>query len=274
MKIITFANNKGGSAKTTTTTTVAHGLTLMLQKSNMPNTNVLVVDTDSQAHSTLLLTGRKDYAKHETLAGVLSVHDSGEDAEPILRNAIVRSTWNNNLHVLPAHTALDDTEQSLVGRSGNVHWLRRILNKLADDYALILIDTCPKFSLLTEMALLASNDVMIPVAPQYLDADGLLSMINKVYNIRNEWERSEPNVTGIIVAKFSSRVNGHNEIRDGIAKHPDIGNMYLGTVPLNSEIEYSHAYQKSIFEYNPNCKGAQAYIGVIQEIAKLVFVRT
>jgi chromosome partitioning protein len=271
MKVITFANNKGGSAKTTTTTTVAHGLTIMLQSAKVPNPKVLVVDTDSQAHATLLLTGRKDYPESETLIAVLEAQRTGGDVKAALKQAIIPSTWDNNLHVLPASVGLDNTEESLVGQDGNVFFLHRILRLIKSQYAAILIDTCPKFSMLTKMALLASDEVMIPVAPQYLDADGLLSMINKVYEIRDKWERENPDVTGIAIVKFSPTVNGHNQIRDAIAEHPEMGKFYLGTVPLNAEIEYSHAAKQSIFQYNPRCKGANAYAQIVSNIGQLIF---
>ena len=271
MKVITFANNKGGSAKTTTTTTVAHGLTIMMQSAKVPNPKVLVIDTDSQAHSTLLLTGRKDYPEAETLIGVLEAQKNGGDVKAALKKAIIHSTWDDNLHVLPASTALDATEESLVGRDGNVFFLNRILRHIKSEYAAILIDTCPKFSLLTKMALLASDDVMIPVAPQYLDADGLLSMINKVYEIRDHWERNNPDVTGIAVVKFSPTVNGHTQIRETIENHDQLGELYLGTVPLNAEIEYSHAAKQSIFHYNSRCKSANAYAGIIRGVANMIF---
>ncbi len=273
MKVITFANNKGGSGKTTTTTIVAHGLTMAFQSVNAPNQNVLVVDTDSQAHSTLLLTGRKDFPENQTLAGVLQAQNSDGNGHELLQEAIIPSTWDDHLHILPASPALDAIEETAVGRDGNVFFLRRVLEHLSNDYAAILIDTCPKFSLLTKMALLASDEVIIPVAPQYLDADGLINQINKVYDIRDKWEQSSPNVTGVIVVKFSTKISGHNQIRDRIANHNQLGNLYLGTVPLNSEIEYSHAHRQSIFHYNPRCKGADAYAAVTRQIAERLLMR-
>lgn len=271
MKVITFANNKGGSAKTTTTTTVAHGLSLIFQNSGM-NEKILVVDTDSQAHSTLLLTGRKDHPEEKTLASVIWKQSQKEDVRQALKRAIIPSTWDENIHVLPASTSLDAIEENMVGRSGNVFFLKRVLQLIQDEYAVILIDTCPKFSLLTKMALMASDDVIIPVAPQYLDADGLMSIINKVHDERELWESSSPNVTGIIIVKFHVNINGHKAIENAIIENEVTGSMYLGTIPLNADIEYSHANQMSVFQYNARSTGAAAYATVIRNIANKVFV--
>lgn len=268
--IVTFANNKGGSAKTTTTTTVAHGTTLILENMKAANAKVLVVDTDSQAHSTLLMTGRKDYADEETLIGALHTQRLGGDVKAALKKAIVPSNWHKNLHVLRASGGLDATEESMVGQDGNVFFLQRLLKQIKGEYAAIFIDTCPKFSLLTKQALLASDQVIIPLAPQFLDADGLVSMINRVQEIRDKWERENPEVTGVAVVKFSPTVNGHNQIRDSIANNQYLGQLYLGTVPLNAEIEYAHTAKKSIFQYNPQSKSAGAYAAITKSIAQMI----
>jgi chromosome partitioning protein len=268
--IVTFANNKGGSAKTTTTTTVAHGITLILESMKVSNNKVLVVDTDSQAHSTLLLTGRKDYADEETLIEALHTQRLKGDVKAALKKAIGVSTWHPNLHVLRASGGLDATEESMVGQDGNVFFLQRLLKQIKHEYAAIFIDTCPKFSLLTKQALLASDEVIIPLAPQFLDADGLVSMINRVQQIRDEWERENPEVTGVAVVKFSGTVNGHNQIRDSIANNQYLGELYLGTVPLNAEIEYAHTAKKSIFEYNAASKSAAAYAEITNSIAQRI----
>jgi len=58
------------------------------------------------------------------------------------------------------------------------------LSKIASQYAAIVIDTRPSFSLLTEMALLAATDAIVPVEPRYLETVGLMSVIQKINDIR------------------------------------------------------------------------------------------
>lgn len=270
-KIITFANNKGGSAKTTTTVIVAHAITLMLEKMTTNTKKVLVVDTDSQAHATLMLTGYDDLPDNQSLAGVLMAQRLKRDSSQELRDAIVPSKWHPNLHVLPASKVLDSIEEGLAGFDGNVFYLSRILQSVQDEYATIFIDTRPSFSLLTKMALLASDDVMIPVAPQYLDAHGLSNMINRVNDIRVDWGRSNPRVTGVVVVKLSSNVNAHKEIRESIKTHEILGPMYLGYVPINSEIQYAQAEHQSIFTFNPGASSAQAYADVSRRVAQKIW---
>lgn len=268
--IITLQNNKGGSAKTTSVTTIGHGLVRIMKANNFSNSKVLIVDTDSQAHSTLLLTGHKDYDIKKTLYGVLDNYRTTKTVNDY-RGSIVKSTWDDNLHLLPATMRLEEMEDAMIGMDGNVFALRRILNEVRDDYQVILIDTCPKFSLLTKMALLASEQVMIPVAPSSLDADGLVSLIQRVQDIRQDWGQSNPDVTGVIVVKFSKKVTGHNNIRDAI-KNGTLKDLYLGTVPINASMEYSHEERVSIFDYkNGNTTSAHAYNEIVKQIALNLF---
>ena len=272
-RIITFANHKGGSAKTTSVTTIGHGVTKILQATNTDKKKVLVVDTDSQAHSTLLLTGYKEYPEYATLAGIIHAQANGMDVKSGLDQAIVSSTWDDNLHILPASATLDTVEEATIGRDGNVYYLKRILRYVKDDYAAIIIDTCPKFSLLTKMALLASDEVIIPVAPLYLDTDGLVSMVNNIEDIRNNWESEKPDVTGVVIVKFSTKIRGHSEVRDSVAADQKLGKLYLGTVPLNADIEYAQGNKQSIFDFNPKSKSAAAYGKITRIIAERLVVR-
>ncbi|MEO1290285.1 MAG: ParA family protein, partial [Chloroflexota bacterium] len=124
-----------------------------------------------------------------------------------------------------------------------------------------------------KMALLASDEVMIPVAPAYLDANGLVNMIKRVHEIRDAWGRQNPLVTGVVIVKLSSRVNGHKEIHREIKTNPVLGKMYMGYVPINSEIEYAQAAQESVFTYNVNSSSAQAYADVTRHIAQHLFAK-
>lgn len=272
-KILTFANNKGGVAKTTTTTNVAHGLTLLMEQAKFPNGRVLVVDMDSQAHATLLLTETKNHSEKESIGHILSQYRYDEDYKSTLEAAIKPSTWHPKIDVLCAHGRMNSIEEGLVAASGNIFFLKRVLRHIESNYDVILIDTCPKISLFTKMALMASSEVIIPVAPQYLDADGLMTLISEVNHERDAWESKTPHVTGIIVTKYSNRISGHEAVASEIEQHPVMGNIFLGVVPLNAEIEYSQAAQQSIFTYNMNCKGAEAYATITQKIAHKMFAK-
>ena len=95
-RVFVLTNHKGGVGKTTSATTIALGITSVLRQAGAPNSRVLLVDTDSQGHATLVTTGRNDYGAHDSLYAVLMA--DRQAAPQVLANCIVSSTWNDDLH--------------------------------------------------------------------------------------------------------------------------------------------------------------------------------
>jgi hypothetical protein len=83
----------------------------MLRRANAPNSHVLLIDTDSQAHATLVTTGTKDYGTDNSLYTVLMA--DRQNAAQTLLNCIVPSTWDADLHVLPASPMLEGAGREL-----------------------------------------------------------------------------------------------------------------------------------------------------------------
>lgn len=269
--VITMTNRKGGVGKTTSATVVGHGMAVVMRNSGFNNSRVLVVDCDSQAHSTLLLTGEKHHDVDRTLYGVLNEYRQSYTPPSDMSEFIVQSTWDEDLYVLPAHERLDEIRDAMIGMDGSIFVLRRILNSIRDQFAVIIIDTSPSYDLLTKQALFASDRYLIPVAPSTLDAEGLIELINRVEKTKKEWEQSVPMLGGVMVVKFSSRVNGHNIIRDGIAEG-SLSSKYLGTVPINAALEYSQENRESVLTFiNGRSAAAAAYTEIIQNLAVSLF---
>jgi cellulose biosynthesis protein BcsQ len=99
-RVYALTNHKGGVGKSTSATNIAFGLTGVLRQAGAPNARVLLIDTDSQGHATLVTTDRNDYGADDSLYTVLMA--DRQAAPQVLANCIVSSTWDENLHVLPA----------------------------------------------------------------------------------------------------------------------------------------------------------------------------
>src|SRR5690606_27009585 len=107
-RVFVLTNHKGGVGKSTSATTIALGITGVLRHAGAANSRVLLIDTDSQGHATLVTTGRNDYGADNSLYSVLSA-DRSQSAQ-ILANCIVASHWDEDLHVLPASPMLEGAE--------------------------------------------------------------------------------------------------------------------------------------------------------------------
>src|SRR5215475_10746204 len=99
-RVFVFTNHKGGVGKSTSATNIALGISGILKRAGASNCRVLLIDTDSQGHATLVTTGRKDYGADDSLYTVLMA--DRQSAPEVLSHCIVASEWDSNLHVLPA----------------------------------------------------------------------------------------------------------------------------------------------------------------------------
>jgi chromosome partitioning protein len=255
--VFVFTNHKGGVGKSTSATNAALGIISVLRRAGAKNHRVLLIDTDSQGHATLVTTGTKDYGADNSLYTVLMAER--QIAAQTLANCIVQSTWDVNLHVLPASPMLEGAERELMGVAGAPYRISDPLSRIANHYAAVVIDTRPSFSLLTEMGLIAATDAIIPVEPRYLETVGLMSVIGKITEVREGWRQPNLHVSGILVTKMDTRVRGHNHLLDELKSHHILGKLLCGVIPSNEAVSYAHQNHQSIFSYDPKASASKAY---------------
>ena len=268
---IVLTNHKGGVGKSTSATNIALGLVHVLRHVKANNSRVLLIDTDSQGHASLVTTGRKDFGTDNSLYTVLMT--DRKDASHVLAECIVQSEWDNDLHVLPASPMLEGAERELTGTAGAPYRIADPLSKIAPHYAAIVIDTRPSFSLMTEMGLLAATDAIVPVEPRYLETVGLLSVINKINDIREGWRHPSLHVSGILVTKMDKRIKGHNQLLGELKSHNVLGQLVCGVIPQNEAVSYSHHHHMSVFNYDPNAKASNAYAQLVSNLVRQIVRR-
>jgi chromosome partitioning protein len=265
-RVFVLTNHKGGVGKSTSATTIALGLAGVLRQAGASNARVLLIDTDSQGHASLVTTGRNDYGADNSLYSVLMADRSS--APQVLANCIVSSTWDEDLHVLPASPLLEGAERELIGVAGAPYRLADPLSRIANQYAAVVIDTRPSFSLMTEMGLIAATDAIVPVEPRYLETVGLMSVINKINEVREGWRHPNLRVSGILVTKLDMRVRGHKHLLEELKAHSILGKLVCGVIPANEAISYAHHNHQSIFAYDPQAPASKAYAQLVGQLVR------
>ncbi len=265
-RVYVLTNHKGGVGKSTSATTIALGLAGVLRQAGASNSRVLLIDTDSQGHATLVTTGRNDYGADNSLYSVLMADRAS--APQVLANCIVSSTWDEDLHMLPASPLLEGAERELIGVAGAPYRLADPLSRIANQYAAVVIDTRPSFSLMTEMGLLAASDAIVPVEPRYLETVGLMSVINKINEVREGWRHPNLRVSGILVTKLDMRVRGHKHLLEELKAHSILGKLVCGVIPANEAISYAHHNHQSIFAYDPQAPASKAYAQLVGQLVR------
>lgn len=263
MRSICLTNNKGGVGKTTSAVTLAHGLVVLLRHNNLPH-RVLLVDTDSQAHATLLTTRRREWDRTESLGEVLLAKPAR--AGSVLQQLIVRSTWDDDLHVIPGSPTLDGVDARLAEDHGFAVRLRHALRSVADQYDWVVIDTMPSFSRLTTLAMVAATDIVIPVEMRFLETIGLQAIVEKITDVQQVWETSL-RLTGVLPVKYDQRVNLERETLEMYSSHPFYGPRLFHTpIPINVAVSYAHDACESIFKYDEQSNAARAYMAFVKEL--------
>src|SRR5512147_2286586 len=265
-RVFVFTNHKGGVGKSTSATNAAFGIAGMLRRAGAPNPRVLLIDTDSQAHATLVTTGTREYGTDDSLYTVLMA--DRQNAAQTLLKCIVQSTWDEDLHVLPASPMLEGAERELMGVAGAPYRLADPLSRIANQYVAVVIDTRPSFSLMTEMGLLAATDAIVPVEPRYLETVGLMSVINKINEVREGWRHPNLRISGILVTKLDMRVRGHKHLLEELQAHSVLGKLICGVIPANEAVSYAHQNHQSIFAYDPLAPASQAYAQLVGQLVR------
>jgi cellulose biosynthesis protein BcsQ len=163
---------------------------------------------------------------------------------------------------------LKGAERELTGTAGAPHRLADPLSKIANQYAAIVIDTRPSFSLMTEMVLLAATDAIVPVEPRYLETVGLTSVIQKINDIRDGWRHPDLRVSELLITKMDARVRGHNHLPAEIQAHPVLGKLILGVIPVSEAVSYAHHNHQSLFQYDRRSSTSRAYMQVVAALMR------
>src|ERR671936_1975799 len=244
-KVIAFANQKGGVAKTTTTLNLGVALSERGFK-------VLLVDLDPQGNLTMS-QGLNPDSIERSLFDVL-VHRLPLDEIVVEREVDLAVS---SIDLAGAELALS----SLIGRE---RALEKALVPVRESYDFILIDTPPSLGLLTINALVAANSVIVPVQCEYLSLRGLVQLQNTLAMIR---ENLNPNVDiqGILATMYDRRLVHSREAVEILREN--FGDLVFNT-KIRKTIRYAEAPVKgqSVLTYDPSGEAADLYRDLAKEV--------
>ncbi len=244
-RVIAFANQKGGVAKTTTTLNL--GVALAEQ-----GKRVLAIDLDPQGNLTMSQGWNPDEIDR-------SMFDVLVHRLPITE--IIRT---NEIDVAVASIDLAGAEMSLSSMIGRERALDKALQAVQESYDYILIDTPPSLGLLTINAFVAAQGVIVPVQCEYLSLRGLVQLENTLTMIR---ENLNPNVAiqGILPTMFDKRLLHSREAVEILREN--FGDLVLET-KIKKTVRYAEAPVKgqSILAYDPTGDAAGMYRQLAKEV--------
>ena len=250
--ITTITNQKGGVGKTTT---AADLLSCLSQR----GARVLGVDLDPQ--------GSLGFSMGLDIEHCATIYDVFRGvAEPA---DVIRST--DVCDVLPSNILLSAAEMEF-NKPGREFLLKAALSKVADNYDYILIDTPPALNILTVNAYVASDSLIIPMAPEVLSLLGVSQIKETIESVRSYYN-SRLQVLGILLNRYNGRLNLSREMLELAQEIARQLNTRVFDSKIRSSVSVAEApaHGQSINDYAPRSKPALDFAALCEEIAGDVF---
>jgi chromosome partitioning protein len=249
-RIIAVANQKGGVGKTTTCVNLASALADM-------NYRTLLIDLDPQGNASVgcgIDSRGLEISALDVLQGECDIPEAMVSVE------------NLGFDVLPSNGDLTAAEVSLLQVDNREYRLKSALEKIAQQYAWIIIDCPPSLNMLTLNALTAANSVLIPMQCEYYALEGLASLIETIEQVRSSVNPGLE-IEGLLRTMYDGRNNLSLAVSEQLIEH--FGErVYRTLIPRNVRVAEAPSHGLSVLRYDPASRGALAYLGLAGEMLR------
>ena len=252
MQIISVINQKGGVGKTTTVINLAAGLAKQKKK-------ILVIDLDPQGNATTGLGLSNIENSKKTIYGVLN--------GSMTISEVIKKTEFKNLDIVTSNVDLSGLEVETAGDNERAFILKvklaAYLNDSGASYDYILIDCPPSLSLLTVMALVSSNSLVVPLQTEFFALEGLTQLMKTIERIKVNLN-PDLKIRGILLTMYDKR----NKLSSQVEKEArDFFNekVYSTVIPRNVRLSEAPSHGMPVLSYDKSCPGSKSYFSFTDE---------
>ena len=252
MQIISVINQKGGVGKTTTVINLAAGL-------SQQNKKILVIDLDPQGNATTGLGLSNMENSSDTIYGVLN--GMKEISE------VIKKTDFENLDLISSNVDLSGLEIETAD-DGNRAFLLKLkltayLNNSRGLYDYILIDCPPSLSLLTVMALVCSDSLLVPLQTEFFALEGLTQLMKTIERIKVNLN-PQLKIRGILLTMYDKRNKLSSQVEKE-ARNYFNEKVYITVIPRNVRLSEAPSHGIPVLIYDKSCPGSKSYFSFTDE---------
>ena len=247
--VLTVTNQKGGVGKTTTAVSLGAALA-------DAGARVLLVDLDPQGNATTGVGLRAEEGEPSTYR-VLVEQMAVEEA--------VRATAVERLDLVPSSLDLAGAEIELVSAFSREQRLKQALVPVRERYDVILVDCPPSLGLLTVNALVAADQVLVPIQCEYYALEGLGQLMRTVRLVGDSLN-TDLRLAGVVLTMFDGRTNLAQQVVDEVREY--FGDVAYNTIiPRTVRLSEAPSFGQPITLFDASSRGARAYERLAREVA-------
>ena len=240
-----FLNFKGGTGKTTLSVAYAYRLAELGHR-------VLLVDLDSQGHATRHLGLEGERTLYDVLVNKASIAD------------ITMGTVLPEFDLVPSNLGMSTIDLALMPLAGREYRLRKALDEVAERYDFIVMDAPPSFGLLNLNALIAADDLVVPVLPDFLSFHGLKLLFETVAGIEEDLGHTLQRIF-VVLNQYNPTTKIAREAREALQAHyPE----FFAQTIIRQSTQFAQASSEGvpITAHSPSSKGAKDVDALIHEL--------
>ena len=249
---LAVVNQKGGVGKTTT----AINLSAAIAEKNF---KVLLIDLDPQGNATTGLGLSNTEQSDQTIYGILN----GTTAI----NNVIKNTKFEGLDLITSNVDLSGLEVETAGDNDRAFILKAKLTAYLNDsstpYDYILIDCPPSLSLLTVMALVSSNSLLVPLQTEFFALEGLTQLMKTIERIKVNLN-PELEIQGILLTMYDRRNKLSSQVEQE-ARDYFKDKVYQTVIPRNVRLSEAPSHGVPVLVYDKSCPGSKSYYSFTDE---------